>query len=163
MESRLVHGQVAQLVEHATENRGVGGSIPPLATSEAVRGDEEERGMARERPEDAPQDERAARPRGPEPIPLDPMSLLAGLAPGVTLEADTLPAGVVGNAEPQPATVSVEEVARLLRCGEATIRRLIRSAVLRPVEIDGATHVRRADVDAYRNAFLPRSPRKPGE
>ena len=25
-------GQVAQLVEHATENRGVGGSIPPLAT-----------------------------------------------------------------------------------------------------------------------------------
>ena len=24
-------GQVAQLVEHATENRGVGGSIPPLA------------------------------------------------------------------------------------------------------------------------------------
>jgi hypothetical protein len=25
-------GQVAQLVEHTTENRGVGGSIPPLAT-----------------------------------------------------------------------------------------------------------------------------------
>ena len=25
-------GQVAQLVEHSTENRGVGGSIPPLAT-----------------------------------------------------------------------------------------------------------------------------------
>ena len=24
--------QVAQLVEHATENRGVGGSIPPLGT-----------------------------------------------------------------------------------------------------------------------------------
>ena len=24
-------GQVAQLVEHTTENRGVGGSIPPLA------------------------------------------------------------------------------------------------------------------------------------
>jgi hypothetical protein len=26
-------GQVAQLVEHTTENRGVGGSIPPLTTS----------------------------------------------------------------------------------------------------------------------------------
>ena len=30
--ARAVTGQVAQLVEHATENRGVGGSIPPLAT-----------------------------------------------------------------------------------------------------------------------------------
>jgi hypothetical protein len=30
----LAHGnaQVAQLVEHATENRSVGGSIPPLGT-----------------------------------------------------------------------------------------------------------------------------------
>jgi hypothetical protein len=26
------HGQVAQLVEHWTENPGVGGSIPPLST-----------------------------------------------------------------------------------------------------------------------------------
>jgi hypothetical protein len=25
-------GQIAQLVEHLTENQGVGGSIPPLAT-----------------------------------------------------------------------------------------------------------------------------------
>jgi hypothetical protein len=32
--SRLAAGsaQVAQLVEHATENRSVGGSIPPLGT-----------------------------------------------------------------------------------------------------------------------------------
>src|SRR3982751_5725011 len=29
----LEHAQVAQLVEHATENRSVGGSIPPLGTS----------------------------------------------------------------------------------------------------------------------------------
>ena len=35
--ARAVTGQVAQLVEHATENRGVGGSIPPLAT-EGLRG-----------------------------------------------------------------------------------------------------------------------------
>jgi hypothetical protein len=27
------HAQVAQLVEHVTENHGVGGSIPPLGTS----------------------------------------------------------------------------------------------------------------------------------
>ena len=26
------HAQVAQLVEHVTENHGVGGSIPPLGT-----------------------------------------------------------------------------------------------------------------------------------
>src|SRR6266446_9261361 len=29
---RLGYAQVAQLVEHATENRSVGGSIPPLGT-----------------------------------------------------------------------------------------------------------------------------------
>ena len=29
---QLIIGQVAQLVEHATENRGVGSSILPLAT-----------------------------------------------------------------------------------------------------------------------------------
>ena len=31
--SALGYAQVAQLVEHATENRSVGGSIPPLGTS----------------------------------------------------------------------------------------------------------------------------------
>ena len=30
--SRFARAQVAQLVEHATENRSVGGSIPPLGT-----------------------------------------------------------------------------------------------------------------------------------
>jgi hypothetical protein len=29
----LKHAQVAQLVEHCTENAGVGGSIPPLGTT----------------------------------------------------------------------------------------------------------------------------------
>jgi hypothetical protein len=33
----LEHAQVAQLVEHATENRSVGGSIPPLGTSNINR------------------------------------------------------------------------------------------------------------------------------
>ena len=30
------NAQVAQLVEHATENRGVGGSIPPLGTTSPI-------------------------------------------------------------------------------------------------------------------------------
>ena len=33
---RQGRAQVAQLVEHATENRGVGGSIPPLGTISLV-------------------------------------------------------------------------------------------------------------------------------
>ena len=32
MDRRRSDAQVAQLVEHATENRSVGGSIPPLGT-----------------------------------------------------------------------------------------------------------------------------------
>ena len=32
----LGNAQVAQLVEHATENRSVGGSIPPLGTINAI-------------------------------------------------------------------------------------------------------------------------------
>jgi hypothetical protein len=35
--SRARHAQVAQLVEHATENRSVGGSIPPLGTIFLIR------------------------------------------------------------------------------------------------------------------------------
>jgi hypothetical protein len=35
----LEHAQVAQLVEHATENRSVGGSIPPLGTKLRRYGD----------------------------------------------------------------------------------------------------------------------------
>ena len=32
LSAQVTHAQVAQLVEHATENRSVGGSIPPLGT-----------------------------------------------------------------------------------------------------------------------------------
>jgi hypothetical protein len=35
-ETRLGRAQVAQLVEHATENRSVGGSIPPLGTTQLI-------------------------------------------------------------------------------------------------------------------------------
>jgi hypothetical protein len=31
----MMRAQVAQLVEHVTENHGVGGSIPPLGTTPA--------------------------------------------------------------------------------------------------------------------------------
>ena len=36
--SRIINGQVAQLVEQRTENPRVGGSIPPLATTQKNTG-----------------------------------------------------------------------------------------------------------------------------
>ena len=51
------------------------------------------------------------------------------------------------------ATVSVEEVKRLLPCSEATVRRLIRTTVLRSVGV-GEHHVRRGDVESYRQTLL---------
>src|SRR5215470_11454022 len=87
------------------------------------------------------------------PIPLDPVNLLAGLAPGVELVVDDLPRGVAGAEETEPVTVTVDEIGRLLRCSEATVRRLIRTAVLRPIVVDGQLRVRRADLDEFRAAF----------
>jgi excisionase family DNA binding protein len=52
-------------------------------------------------------------------------------------------------------TVSVEEVGQLLRCSEATVRRLIRTTVLRPVGV-GEHHVRRSDVESYRQSLSRR-------
>jgi excisionase family DNA binding protein len=66
--------------------------------------------------------------------------------------------GAVGLELPAPGTlavsgtVSVEEVGRLLRCSEATVRRLIRTTVLRPVGV-GEHHVRRSDVQSYRESL----------
>jgi excisionase family DNA binding protein len=104
-----------------------------------------------------------ARRRHEAPIPLDPVSVLAGIAPGLELVVDPVPAGVAGVAKDTPVTVSVDEVGRLLRCGEATVRRLIRTAVLRPVRVDGAIHVRRSEVDAYLSYAATRVRGKPGE
>jgi excisionase family DNA binding protein len=59
-----------------------------------------------------------------------------------------------------PATVTVEEVGRLLRCGESTVRRLIRTTVLRPVEVDGTVRVRSSDVEAYRESCAKLAARK---
>lgn len=97
------------------------------------------------------------------PIPLDPVNLLAGLAPGVELSVDDLPRGVAGAEETTPVTVTVNEVGRLLRCSETTVRRLIRTAVLRPIMVDGRIHVRRADLDTYRASLGIGSPEKPSE
>jgi len=93
-----------------------------------------------------------------KPIPIDSVSLLAGIAPGLELEPTVGASGPV----PSSAPVSVDEVGRLLRCSEATVRRLIRTAVLRPVGV-GERHVRRSDVESYRQSLLHRVPGKPGD
>ena len=108
---------------------------------------------------------RARRPRavtgedpGKRPIALDSVSLLAGIAPGLELEPTVVADGPLLSSVP----VSVDEVGRLLRCSEATVRRLIRTAVLRPVGV-GEHHVRRSDVESYRQSLLRRVPGKPGD
>jgi Helix-turn-helix domain len=92
------------------------------------------------------------------PIPLEPINLITGIAPGITLEGTVSPVGSV----PAGATVSVDEVGRLLRCSEATVRRLIRTTVLRPVGI-GERCVRLSDVESYRQSLHRRVPGKPGD
>jgi hypothetical protein len=94
------------------------------------------------------------------PIPLDPVELLAGLAPGVELCADDLPPGI----DPEladaatPATSTVAEAGRLIRAGDATVRRLIRAPLLTPAEPSAR---RPGEVD--RAGVPPRTPDKPGE
>jgi len=92
------------------------------------------------------------------PIALDALSLVAGIAPGMELEPTVSPDGSVLASGP----VSVDEVGRLLRCSEATVRRLIRTAVLRPVGV-GERWVRRSDLESYRQSLHRRPPGKPGD
>ena len=101
--------------------------------------------------------------RAAPPIPLDPVNLLAGLAPGVELMVDPLPSGIAGSEETVPVTVTVDEVGRLLRCGEATVRRLIRTAVLRPIVVDGQIRIRQSELDHYRATLGIGTPDKPSE
>ena len=100
---------------------------------------------------------------GKAPIPLDPVDLLAGLAPGVELTADDLPPGIAGNEHAVEAMVTVEELGRMLRVNETTIRRLIRTAVIRPVLVDGQPRIPQSQVDACRAGLHRSSPDKPGE
>jgi hypothetical protein len=95
-------------------------------------------------------------------VPLEPVDLLAGLAPGVELTADDLPPGIDAEDPAEraaPARVSVAEAGKLIRAGDRTVRRLIRTTVLRSGEAaepgDG--------VDVDRAGVVPRTPEKPGE
>jgi hypothetical protein len=97
------------------------------------------------------------------PVPLDAVHLLAGLAPGLELTADDLPPGIAGNPRAEEAMVSVEELGRMLRVGENTIRRLIRTAVIRPVLVDGQPRVPQSQIDACRASLHRPTPDKPGE
>jgi len=99
---------------------------------------------------------RARRAPTPAPLALEPVDLLAGLAPGVELHADDLPPGIDEESAartPLPASLTVAEA------GEGTIRRLIRTTVLTPEKRPAARE--RADTD--RAGVLPRTPGKPGE
>jgi len=104
------------------------------------------------------------------PIPLEAVDLLAGLAPGVELCADDLPPGIDPDLleSPTPATVTVAETGRLIRAGDETVRRLIRTPLLAPDEPPGAgggandpPRTRSGEVD--RAGVPPRTPEKPGE
>ena len=89
-------------------------------------------------------------------LPRNPVSLIAGIAPGIELKPDVAPGGGAMSSD----TASVDEVVQLLRCSEATVHRLIRITVLRAVGV-GEHHVRRSDVETYRQSLLQRAPRSP--
>jgi hypothetical protein len=103
---------------------------------------------------------RRGRSRGARPLPLAPVDLLAGLAPGIELGADDLPPGIASDARtPAPATTTVAETGKLIRSGDRTVRRLIRTTVLGPGDAVGT----RDDADTDRAGVVPRTRDKPGE
>ena len=103
---------------------------------------------------------RGGSPTETPPIPLDPIDLLAGLAPGVELEADDLPPDVSpdGSTVPRPAVLTVAEAGKQLRHGDTTIRRLIRTPELQP-----APSARGGEVEVQRAGVVPRTRERPGE
>ena len=98
-----------------------------------------------------------------DPIPLDPVNVLAGIGSGLELTTDPTPAGIAGATAEQEGYVSVEELGRMLRLGEASIRKLIRTAVIRPVIDDGKIRIPLKDIQAYRASVSRGAPGKPGE
>jgi hypothetical protein len=98
-------------------------------------------------------------PAGP-PLPLTPIDLLAGLGPSVELLADDLPPGIGTEATgATPALTTVAEAGKMLRAGDATIRRLVRT---RGVLAGSGDPIPRA-VEPDRAGVVPRTPDKPGE
>ncbi|HZP42716.1 MAG TPA: hypothetical protein VFD84_14570 [Candidatus Binatia bacterium] len=87
------------------------------------------------------------------PIPLEPVDLLAGLASGIELVA-----GEAATDGDGAELTGVGEVGKMIRSGDGTVRRLIRTATLRPA----APNVP-SDVEPDRAGVLPRTPDKPGE
>lgn len=98
-----------------------------------------------------------------DPIALGPVNVLAGIGSGLELTTDPLPAGIAGAETEQEAYVSVDELGRMLRVGEASIRKLIRTAVIRPVMVDGKIRIPLKDIQAYRASANRGAPGKPGE
>src|SRR5438093_661549 len=108
----------------------------------------------------AEQRRRGRRRRPEEPIPTAPVDLLAGLAPGVELTADDLPPGIASDLAPAtPASATVAEVGKLIRAGDRTVRRLIRTNVLPAADAPAPD----AGADTDRAGVLPRTSDKPGE
>jgi hypothetical protein len=109
---------------------------------------------------------RSATPPASPPLPLEPIDLLAGLAPGVdllpdgSLAATGAAAGEDGGVD---AGVTVAELGRMLRSGDATIRRLIRTPVLRPAPARPGGEAARGSVDIDRAGVPPRTRERPGE
>ena len=97
--------------------------------------------------------------RSEAPIPLEPVDLLAGLAPGVELHADGFldPDGD----DEERATTTVAEAGRMIRAGEGTVRRLIRTTVLKPETRPRTDQSPVEDDD--RAGVVPRTRDRPGE
>src|SRR5262245_30278879 len=96
------------------------------------------------------------RPDEQPPIPLDPIDLLAGIAPGVVLQADDNSAD-----DPEAGEVTVAEVGRMLRSGDTTVRRLIRTAGIGPAA--SRQPGPGAPKEVMRAGVPPRTREKPGE
>ena len=99
-----------------------------------------------------------AKRRSPTPIPLEPVDLLAGLAPGVELHADGL---LEEEDEAEQVTTTVTEAGRMIRAGEGTVRRVIRTTVLKPANAAPTDQTPVEDDD--RAGVVPRTRERPGE
>jgi hypothetical protein len=93
------------------------------------------------------------------PIPLSPVDLLAGLAPGLELQADELSAFDDQDA----ALTGVAEVGKLIRSGDATVRRLVRTAGVAPRAQGGPPPAPDPDLEPERAGVPPRTRERPGE